>query len=103
MKYDRYKILNPAGEWEKYRIPRFFTTSDVAKHRPHSTVCMFIPKGYTLHGKSEYGEGVKMEGPCWTVWNRQKDEHIGPFRDPELLPCKTLWAAEGPLHPEVPA
>ena len=99
MKYDRYKILHPSGEWESFRIPRFFNTSDVAKHCSHSTVCMFIPKGYRLFGTNVLGQSVKIEGPCWTVWNREKQEHVGPFEDVEALPYKTLWKAEGPQVP----
>ena len=103
-KYDHYKILNPAGEWENWRVPTFLSPADVAKHLPYSTICMFIPRSYQLYGKSPSGESVKMVGPCWTVWNRQKQDHVGPFPDPESLPHRTLWAAEGPqVVQEVPA
>ncbi len=95
-RYDQYKILAPSGEWEKWRVPRFFTSRDVAKHRPHSTICLFVPVRHSLFGKSEFGESVRMDGPCWAVWNREKDEHVGPFKAPEELPFQTLWAAEGP-------
>lgn len=91
-KYDTIKLLNPAGEWETWKVPRFFNFHDIAERRVHSTLAMYVPRRYRA-----YGDGETIEGPCWTVWNRAKQEFSGSYEDIERVPWKELWAREG--HP----
>ena len=66
-KYNEYRILNCAGEWETWRIPGFMDPQEVARHRQHSVVCMFLRPGFTV-----FVDGSVHRGPRWLVWDRSK-------------------------------
>lgn len=75
-----YAVLHPNGEWEQFKVPKFFTVSDIAEKLQHSEVAMWIPRGHIVTAASP-----SIEGPCWALWSRDANEFVDQYRTAEQL------------------
>lgn len=90
MKYADFLLLNPAGEWERWRVPTFFNARDVAEHRPHSEVFMFVPGGRQLSVEGRVQRMVN--GPVWAAWSRDSESFVDILPNPRRVPASTVYA-----------
>lgn len=91
-KYDDYLILRCNGEWEKLRVPRMFNAAEVAKHRSHSLVFLYLPKKYHvwLEKAPAYNH---VFGPGWVLWSDKAGGFVRCYDDPRKIDERELYAA----------
>lgn len=90
-RYETVKILRPSGEWETWKVPRFFSCADVAKHAHHSVVALWLRPGRCVFLECDGKSGGKAEGPCWVVWNPTQESFTGAFGDIEKVAHSVLY------------
>jgi hypothetical protein len=89
VKYNRFLCLRPSGDWEAFRAPEFLDARYIAPHRPHSAVCLFIPKGRGVYVRGVSGA---VYGPTWALWNQERQEFVATYDDPTHVSHREIYA-----------